>query len=164
MVVAAAAALVVLLAVLALVPTERDLAVQAYVLFLGGAVLLWLLGGTRTANPRHPSAFDEARRPRRERVERLPELARVEREVGLGMSNAFDLHYRLRRRVRAVAAHRLAMRRGIDLDREPAAAQAVLPPALWELVRPDREPPHDRFGPGLGIEQLRAAIEGLDRI
>jgi hypothetical protein len=164
LVAAVAAALVVLLAVLALVPEQRDLAVQAYALFLGAMVLLWLLGATRTANRRRGSSFDEARRPREPRVERLPELARVEREVALGVANAFDLHYRLRPRVRAVAATRLAARRGIDLDRQPEVAQRVLDPALWELLRPDRALPPDRFGPGLGREQLRAVMDGLDRI
>jgi hypothetical protein len=159
-----AAALVVLLGVLALVPEQRDLAVQAYALFLGGLVLLWLLGGTRSGRPRRASSFDEARRKHEPRVERLPELARVEREVALGVGNAFDLHYRLRPRVRAVAATRLAFRRGIDLDRQAEAAQKALPPALWELVRGDRPVPHDRYGPGLGRADLRAVMDGLDRI
>jgi hypothetical protein len=156
-------ALVVLLAVIALVPEKRDLAVQAYALFLAGMVLLWLLGGTRTVRPRG-SSFDKALRRREPRVERLPELARFEREVALGVANAFDLHYRLRGRVRDITATRLAARRGIDLERQPEAAQRALAPELWELVRPDRELPGDRFGPGLGLEQLRAVMAGLDRI
>ena len=164
LVVAAAAALFVLLAVLTLVPGERDVAVQAYVLFLGVLALAWLLGGARRANPRRPSAFDEARRPRADRIERLPQLTRLERETALSLQNAFDLHLRLRPRLREVAAHRLATRRGIDLDRNPEAAHAVLPPALWEVVRPDREPPRDRFGAGLSREQLREAVDALERI
>ncbi len=164
LVVAAAAAFFVLLAVLALVPGERDVAVQAYVLFLGGIVLLWLLGVARRANPTVPSAFDRARRPRAERVERLSQLARLERETALGVANAFDLHHRLRPRLREVAAHRLATRRGIDLDRHPEAARAVLPPALWDVVRPERQAPHDRFGPGMQADQLREAVEALERI
>ena len=162
--VAGATALVVLLAVLALVPEERDLAVQVYALFLGGMALLRLLSGTRSANPSRTSSFDEARRPRAPRVERLPELARVEREVALGVGNAHELHYRLRVRVREIAATRLSARRGIDLEREPEAARAVLEPELWDLLRPDREQPADRFGPGLGVVQLRAVMDGLDRI
>ena len=164
LVAAVGAALVVLLAVLALVPEQRDLAVQAYALFLGAMVLLWLLGATRSPERQRSSSFDEARRRREPRAERLPELARVEREVALGVANAFDLHHRLRTRVRQVTATRLAAHRGIDLDRQPEAAQAVLDPALWELVRPDRELSGDRFGPGLGREQLRAVMHGLDRI
>ena len=159
-----ASALVVLLGVLALVPEQRDLAVQAYALFLGGLVVLWLLGGARSGHPRRASSFDEARRKHEPRLERLPELARVEREVALGVGNSFDLHYRLRPRVRAVAATRLASRRGIDLDRQPEAAQKALPPALWELVRGDRPAPRDRYGPGLGRADLRAVMDGLDRI
>ena len=164
LIVAGATALVLLLAVLALVPEERDLAVQAYALFLGGLALLRLLAGTRHANPSGTSSFDEARRLRAPGVERLPELQRVEREVALGVANAHELHHRLRVRVREIAATRLSVRRGIDLERQPEAARAVLEPELWDLLRPDRELPADRFGPGLGVVQLRAVMDGLDRI
>ena len=164
LVVAAAAALFVLLAVLALVPGERDIAVQAYVLFLGAIMLLWLLGAAGRANPNVQSAFEQASRPREQPSERLPELVRLERETALALANAFDLHARLRPQLREIAAHRLATRRGIDLDRDPGAARAVLPGVLWEVVRPDRDVPRDRFAPGLTHEQLREAVEALERI
>ena len=80
------------------------------------------------------------------------------------MANAYDLHYRLRPRIRAIVTSRLADRRGIDLERQPEAAQAAVEPAVWELVRPDRQPPRDRHGPGLGLPRLREVMEGLDHI
>jgi hypothetical protein len=161
---AIAAALLALPVVLALAPGERDLALQGYALFLGAMLVLWLLGLTRSAHPTRVSPFDEARRRREPRVERVPELAKVEREVTLGLGSAFDLHHRLRARIRDVAETRLAARHGIDLERHPDAACAVLDPALWELVRPDREVPRDRHGPGLSMAELRAVMDALDRI
>ena len=69
----------------------------------------------------------------------------MEREVALGLATAFDLHYRLRPRLRRIATELLAARRGIDLDGSPEAARRVLGDDAWEIVRGDREPPHERF-------------------
>jgi hypothetical protein len=160
---AVAIAIVSLMIVLTVVPEQRALAIQIYAFGLCGLVLLWLLGRAGAWREKD-SAFDDARTPRREAAEPLPELARVEREVTLGAATAFDLHFRLRPRIREVAASRLADRRGIDLERRPDAARDALDDAVWELVRPDREPPRDRHGPGLGLPGLRAVLEGLDRI
>jgi len=160
---AVAIAIASLVIVLTAVPEQRALSIQIYAFGLCGLVLLWLLGRTGAWRVRD-SAFDAARAPRPAATEPLPELARVEREVTLGAATAFDLHYRLRPRIREIAASRLADRRGIDLERRPDAARDVLDDAVWELVRPDREPPHERHGPGLGLTGLRAVLEGLDRI
>jgi hypothetical protein len=160
---AAIAALVVLVIVLAAVPDQRALALQVYAFGLCAIVLLWLLGRAGSAQA-GSSAFDEARRLEAGDDTPLADLARIEREVTLGVANAYDLHYRLRPRIRAIVASRLADRRGIDLERQPEAAHTVLQPVVWELVRPDRRPPRDRHGPGLGLPRLREVMEGLDRI
>jgi hypothetical protein len=160
---AVAIAIIALVVVFTAVPGERALAIQIYAFGLCGLVLLWLLGRTG-AWRENDSAFDDARVPRPQATEPLPELARVEREVTLGAATAFDLHFRLRPRIREIAASRLADRRGIDLERRPDAAREALDDAVWELVRPDREPPRERHGPGLGLPGLRAVLEGLDRI
>jgi hypothetical protein len=160
---AAAAALVVLVIVLAAVPDRRALALQVYAFGLCAIVLIWLLGRTGAARD-ESSAFDEARRVETPDDEPVVDLARIEREVTLGVANAYDLHYRLRPRIRAIVTSRLADRRGIDLERQPEAAQAAVEPAVWELVRPGRQPPRDRHGPGLGLPRLREVMEGLDHI
>jgi hypothetical protein len=157
------AASIVLVIVLAAVPERRALALQIYAFGLCAIVLLWLLGRTGAAHAL-TSEFDEARKPAREQKEPVAELARIEREVTLGVSNAFDMYYRLRPRVRAIVESRLGDRRGIDLERQPQAAQAALDPQVWDLVRPDRQPPRDRHGPGLGLPKLREVMDGLDRI
>jgi hypothetical protein len=91
------------------------------------------------------------------------QLARLERAVYGGASNAGDLHLVLRPVLRDIAVERLR-RRGVELDRQAEAARALLGDELWELVREDRAPPRDAFAPGLtraGVEKL---IERLERL
>ncbi len=120
---------------------------------------------TREALPApERSPFDAPRtRPAGERSQ-LAELARVEREVSLATGTAFDVHYRLRPALREVAAHRLATRRGIDLDRDPQAARAALGDEVWAIVKPDRERPAYHHAPGVPLERVRRAVEALERI
>jgi hypothetical protein len=151
------------IAVFSLAPEHRALAIQIYAFGVCGLVLLWLLGRTGAWSSAQ-SEFDRARLVEPHKQEPLPELARFEREVTMGVGTAFDLHYRLRPRVREIAASRLADRRGIDLERRPDAARKALDEPVWELVRPDRAAPRNHHGPGLGLPGLRAVLEGLDRI
>ena len=125
-----------------------------------------LLAALRNAlPPRRPSAFDAALRTRVRRAdERIPELERMEREVSLGLATAFDLHYRLRPRLRRDRGRLLTARRGIDLDASPDAARRALGDDTWELVRGDREPPRDRFAAGLDIASLRLAVAVLEAL
>ena len=142
-------------------PRERSLAIGIYVLFVGALALLTLTRATRAAHPAAASAMERALGRRPPRDERLPELERLEREVLLGMSTAFDFHYRLRPLLQDVARRKLAVARGIDLDADPDHARAVLGERTWELVRPDREPPEDRLGPGVAASELAAAVDTL---
>lgn len=146
-------------------PGDRALALDVYLLYLGGVLLLALVQATRNAqppDPHSPFARELARRPKPR--ERLGELVRQEREVGLAMDAAFDLHVRLRPTLRAIAEHRLAARRGVGLDEQPERARELLGDDMWELVRVDREPPEDRFAKGIPFERLRAAAERLEKI
>ena len=72
----------------------------------------------------------------------------MEREVALGLSTDFDLHYRLRPTFRRIATELLAARRGIDLDANPDAAHRALGDDAWEIVRGDREPSRKHFAEG----------------
>jgi hypothetical protein len=155
----------VLVAVLFLVPGRAELAVHVYLLVLASIALAFLVGLLQRTYPvAATSPFDQALRARRRDNRELPELARLEREVTLSTTTAFDLHFRLRPMLRRIAARVLATRRGVDLERNPATAQALLGEELWELVRPEREPPRDRTAPGLEVGSLRAMVDALERL
>jgi hypothetical protein len=156
------------LAAAVLLLTFRDrteLILHAYALALAAIALGHLVRAMRAGLPRAgSSAFDAGLRRRRPRQERLAELEQVEREVALGLSAAFDLHYRLRPALRRTASELLHARRGIDLDGNPDAARRALGEETWELVRPDREPPPERFARGLELSSLRRVVDSLEAL
>jgi hypothetical protein len=158
---AAAAGLVPLLIALWFVPGRRALAVDLFLLLVAAGAVLALVRALADAAPR---AEPEPPARRRRLSQRLPELERTERAVLLAASTAFDVHYRLRPILREIAAQRLATRRGLTLDRETTASRAVVGEDTWELVRPDREPPELRFGPGVAASELAKVVDALERI
>jgi hypothetical protein len=156
---------VVLVVLLVVLPGRAGLIVHLYVLAVAATALFHLVRFVRGAHPgAGPSRFDASLRRRPQRHERLPELTKIEREVALGMATAFDLHYRLRPSLRRTAAELLAARRGIDIDREPEAARRALGEDAWEIVRGDREPPDDRFAPGVRPATLERAVASLEAL
>lgn len=158
-----AAALGTLPFVLALIflPGRRDLALDLYLLLIATGAVSALVQALAQAAPR---AEAEPPSPPRRSMQRLPELERTERAVLLSASTAFDVHYRLRPILREVAAQRLAARRGLSLDQDAAASRSVVGDETWELVRPEREPPEVRFGPGIVARELREVVAALERI
>ncbi len=113
----------------------------------------------RELPPRRRVRGDQARRQDRE----VGDLARLDRAVSTATASAGDLHSRLRPILREIAADGLR-RRGVDLDTDPAAAQAVLTPETWELVRPERPRPEDPFAPGLPPAKLDAVLDDLEAL
>lgn len=158
----ASAALLVALVVL---PGRRGLAVHLYLLALAALALARLVVELTRRHPRAAvSPFDLGLADRAAPEPRLAELARLEREVTLAGSTAFDLHFRLRPVLRRIARRLLAARRGIDLDRNPAAAERALGAETWALVRADREPPADRSGPGIDLSELGRVVAALEAL
>ena len=154
-----------LLIVAALVPGRLALATHVWLLLVCGIALAAVLRSLLRSYPPAPrSPLEDALERRTPTEERLPSLARLEREVTLGTSSSYDLHYRLRPTLRETAAGLLAVRRGIPLDAEPQRARAALGDATWQLVRPDREPPEDRLARGLTENDLRALVESLEAL
>jgi hypothetical protein len=139
------------------VPGERTIAIHVYFLFLGALLTLVIVSSVAAAAPRArrsdlASALDE----RPERAGQVPQLAKIEREVTLAIGNAYDLHSRLLPHLREIAAARLE-RRG----------QRAGPDTLgrwWELLRPDRPEPSERFAPGIPEHELRELVADLERI
>ena len=146
-------------------PVPAGRAVDAYLLFLGALVAFALVQATREASPAEAeSEYERALRRRRRRGARPPELEKLEREVVLAAMSSFDLHMRLRPLLREIAEHRLATRRGFDLDRGGSEVRSTLGEQLWELVQPHRPPPHDRFAPGLALSDLRQLLDRLEAV
>lgn len=151
----------VLVVVVALLPGRLAPAVRIYALVLCAVAIALALAMLRRGLPPARDLLPRTRRPAPHTIARLD---RLENEVALGMAGSFDLHYRLRPRVRALAAGLLASRRGISLDAEPSAARAVLGHDAWDLVRGDRPPPENRLARGLTQAELAAVVESLERI
>jgi hypothetical protein len=157
---------IALAVVAAVAPGRLGLALQIYALLLAAIALLGVLSGLRRAYPPpERSVVDEALEREPSEPDAPPsDLARIEREVTLGVASTYDFHFRLRPTLRETAAALLAVRRGIDLDREPDRARQALGDEIWELVRPDRPPPEDRLARGLEPARLRRAVEALEAL
>jgi len=139
------------------VPGERQIAVHVYLLFLGALLMLVVVSAVSAAAPRaRRSDLAAALNDRPEPAGPVPQLAKVEREVMLAIGNAYDLHTRLLPHLREIATARLE-RRG----------QRPGPDTLgrwWDLLRPDRPEPEERFAPGIPEAELRALVADLEAI
>jgi hypothetical protein len=150
--------------VLVVVPGRSELALHVWLLVVLGLALLALVRAVHSTYPRTPSPFAASLQPSRETIERPVSLVRVERELAIGASSAFDVHHRLRPAFTELATSLLSWRRGIDLDADPDAARAVLGDDLWELIEPDRPAPAERAGPGLDERAVERVVTALERI
>jgi len=83
-------------------------------------------------------------------------VEQIERAVTLGVANAYDLHQRLLPQLREIAQCRL--------ERSGRTPGPETLGRWWELLRPDRAEPHDRFGPGISQSELRALVADLERM
>lgn len=138
-------------------PGIRDVVLHVYVLAVGTLVLLGLLAAVGDVAPRsRRSAFDAALAGAMPRAGGLAELERIEREVTLASASAYDLHRTLLPTLRDIAEMRLE-RTGRRLGPETAGR-------WWELLRPDRPAPEDRFAPGIAPRDLRALVDDLEKM
>jgi hypothetical protein len=143
----------------------RDALLEIYLLGIGGVLLLALV---RTTSERGPAtAASDFDRAVGDMSRRYPsdsgELSLVH-DVQQSVASTFHLHMRLRPILREIAAHRLSMRFGVDLDRDHERARELIGSEAWELVRPERPPPRDRLAPGPPALQLSKVVEELERI
>lgn len=160
------AALVALAAVSFRLPGRRHIALDVFVLFIGALGLAAAVRATRRASPdvHEPTLADELDDPLDVPPERPAELERLEREVYLSLGSWFYLHHRLRPLLREIAANRLQLRHGLDLDAQPEDSQAVLGETTWSWVRPDRPEPRDRWGPGPPLAELEDVVGTLESL
>jgi hypothetical protein len=156
---AAVSATLLLVAALAIVPDNAEVATDVYLIFLGGLALLGLVVLTGRRGQREESPFDAVNRPRRRAPAVLPELDRLGRELSLGTQSAFDFHVRLRPVLGEIAEARLAAR-GQRLE----DGENVLGSEAWELLRPDRPAPTDRHAPGPDPAAVSRCVDALEKI
>jgi hypothetical protein len=138
-------------------PGIRDTTVHVYVFVVGGLLMLAIVAAAGDALPRRRiSDFDRALASGGAKEKPLPELEKMNREVTLATASAYDLHYRLLPHLREIAQCRL--------ERSGHAPSPETLGRWWELLRPDREAPEDRFAPGITQADLRALVADLDRM
>ena len=138
-------------------PGAREIALRVYVFFAGGVVMLGLVAAVGDALPRRRNSELERALAEPGRAESdVDDLRRMEREVTLGVSSAYDLHYRLLPHLREIAESRL--------ERSGRRPSPETLGRWWELLRPDRPEPSDRRARGLGEADLRSLVEDLERM
>jgi hypothetical protein len=142
----------------------RALIEDIYVLVVAAVLMLALHRTIRVFAPGSPSAF--ARTLARLRSDQPP--ARVElaedRDVVLSRLNAFHYHIRVRPMLQEVAQHRLRLRYGVDLDREPERARELVASHAWRVISPEAAPPSDRLARGPSLEEQRVVVDELERL
>jgi hypothetical protein len=157
------AATVALVVLLAIPPLSTSRALGIWVVIVTALALLVLVRGSR-GRKEPVSRFEAALRRRTPRASEPVELLRMERELELGIASAGSAHHNLLPLLRNAAAARLASRHGVELDRRPDAARELLGDEAWELLRPDRPEPTDRFARGVPRERVTAVIERIESL
>ena len=143
-----------------LAPGWFELELDVFILFVGGIAIVDVVLVLRGSYPLEGEpAIVAALRREPEQPPRPAQLERLERELTMATSTAFDLHARLRPQLRDIVTLRLAAR-GVRLE----DAEGELDPVLWDLVRPDRTPPADRHADGISPAELRRTVEALEAL
>ena len=93
----------------------------------------------------------------------LEQLRQIDRALTAAQASEVGVDRDLRPLFRPIAAMRLA-RRGVDLDRHPEEARAILGEQLWELVRADHAWGSNRVAGGISTVGLDSLIDRLERI
>jgi hypothetical protein len=138
-------------------PSHRGIALHAYVFVVGGLLMLGVVAAAGDAVPQRRRSELDAALAASQRPEAMPrEVEQMAREVTLGAATAYDLHMRLLPHLRQIAQARLER-----TGREPSAETLG---RWWELLRPDRPPPADRFAAGISRGDLRALVDDLERL
>ncbi len=152
-----AAATVAFAIVVLTLPGDRDIAVRIYAIAIGALLMTAVVSSLGSQLPRRrKSDLTRALDEKRPEPERIADLRRMEREVTLAVGNAYDLHTKLVPHLRDIATARLER-----TGRRPA------PETLgrwWELLRPDRPPPEERFARGISEAELRALVADLKEL
>ncbi len=160
--------LLVLPVALIAAPGERSLIVRLELLLIAGCALAFMVQLVGRAAPRPgPSPLDRRRAPPSPRRRPPSTLSALDRRLKLATVHAGDAYHWIRPLVRQIAADRLALRRGLEIDPVTPArmseVQAILGPVAWELSRLAPRP-DDPLARGIPAADLEEAVTGLERI
>ena len=137
-------------------PSVRNVTLHVYVIVVGALIMLGIVAAAGDAVPRRRSDFDRALSESGRQERPLAEFEKLQREVALASASAYDLHRRLLPQLREIARCRLER-----TGRTPG------PETLgrwWDLLRPDRPEPADRFAAGIDRSELVALVADLERM
>lgn len=138
-------------------PSLRNVTLHIYILLLGALLMLGIVAAAGDSTPRRlRSELDLALSQTAHRERRVSELERTEREVTLATATAYDLHHRLLPHLREIAQCRL------ERSGKTSGPDTLGP--WWDLLRPDRPEPADRFAPGIKQTELGALVADLERM
>ncbi len=165
----AAIATIALLAVVTIFQEHRSLAVNSWLLTIGGLVIWACLRALTESLPTsQSSAFDSVRRHTPEPQARLGEVIAIEGVILDAEWSWNSVEHRLRPLMRKLAAERLLERRQVDMESEPDAARTILGDELWALVRPGPYEPeaHQIGAHGRGISRATVgqAVKVLEEL
>jgi hypothetical protein len=138
-------------------PGLRNVILHSYVFVVGGLVMLGVIAAAGDAVPRRRrSDFERALAGLEPESHPIADLQRMERQVTLAAASAYDLHVRLLPHLREIAQCRL--------ERSGRTSSPETLGRWWELLRPDRPEPSDRFAPGISQNELRALVSDLEKM
>ena len=138
-------------------PGDRSLEFHVFVLAVGAIVMAAAIAAVGGALPRgRRSELIHALDAKPAEPHEVDDLLRMERVVTMASGNAYDLHTRLLPILRDIANARL--------DRAGRRAGPETLGRWWELLRPDRPAPTDRFAPGIREPELRALVSDLVKL
>lgn len=137
-------------------PSVRSLTLHAYVLAIGAAALMAAARIAQARAPRQRSTFDMALARKRRPLGGVSQLERMQREVTIGCGSEADFRQHLLPQLREIAR--------AQLERSGRTPGPDTLGRWWDVLRPDREAPVDRFAPGISLADLRELTNDLDRL
>lgn len=143
---------------------SHGLVLFAYVLFVGAVTVMVITGRLRAALP--PAVPFERLLPTRPRpTEQAGQLETIMRGLSAAGYSQAELHHRLAPMTREIAAGRLSRRHGVDLNRQPERAHALIGDGrVWDLVRRRQGPLDNAPGSGWSRQHLEELLDELERI
>lgn len=157
-------ATIALAAALVTLEGSGSLAVNGWLLAVGGLLIWGLWRALAAALPRSAaSAFDSVRIRPIEPPSKLHGVIDIEDVILDAEWSRGGAEFRLRPLLRKIAAARLLERHQVDLETEPAAAHRILGDELWAFVGPQAAAAELAEPAQSDLEAAESALAGADR-